>query len=415
MIRPLPLYIGLRYTRAKRRNAFTSFISLASTLGIALGVAVLLTVLSVMNGFDEQIRNHFFAMAPQVTVSTEQDLNVDLPQLTQRMDLISQVIQSAPFVSGEGMLIKNNVLRGVNVMGIIPHEETRVSQLNKQMTRGDLKGLTATSFNVVITQTLADQLSLQVGDPVNIFTSQATTTPLGLFPRYRRFNVSGIYSNSGNNLTQETVYIAINDAEKLFSAGRRVSGLHLKLKDIYQAPRVAKQLQRVLPSGFSVTDWTVESGAFFQALAMEKTMMFIILLLIIAIAAFNLVSMLVMVVNEKQADIAILRTLGATPNMIRNIFIIQGSLLGFWGTCMGLVIGIILTLNVTPVVNTLQQIFHVQFIPTAAYWSNYLPTQILAQDLVMVCAMSLGLSLLATLYPAFVAFRVQPAEALRYE
>ena len=415
MIRPLPLYIGLRYTRAKRRNGFISFISLASTLGIALGVAVLLTVLSVMNGFDEQIRNHFFAMAPQVTINTGEDITDNWRQLAHTASQIPQVRASAPFVSGEGMLIKGNLLRGVNIMGILPGEEIRISQLAKKTVNGNVNSLTPGSFNVMITRNLADQLSLKPKDPVNLFTSQATTTPLGLFPRYRRFTVSGIYNSVSNSIASDAVYINMEDAQKLLAAGPRVSGLHLKLTDIEDAPRVHRQIQRLLPGDFSVTDWTVESGAFFQALALEKTMMFIILLLVIAIAAFNLVSMLMMVVNEKQADIAILRTLGASPSTIRNIFIVQGTVLGIFGTLAGLAAGIILTLNVNPVVNALQHFFHVQFIPVTAYWSNFLPTKILVRDILIVCVMSLGLSVLATLYPAFVAFRIQPAEALRYE
>ena len=357
MIRPLPLYIGLRYTRAKRRNGFISFISLASTLGIALGVAVLLTVLSVMNGFDEQIRSHFFAMAPQVTINTEEDITDNWRQLAQTASQIPQVRASAPFVSGEGMLIKGDLLRGVNIMGILPSEETRISQLAKKTVTGNVNSLTPGSFNVMITRNLADQLSLKPGDPVNLFTSQATTTPLGLFPRYRRFTVSGIYNSVSNSIASEAVYINMEDAQKLLAAGPQVSGLHLKLTDIDDAPRVHRQIQRLLPGDFSVTDWTVESGAFFQALALEKTMMFIILLLVIAIAAFNLVSMLMMVVNEKQADIAILRTLGASPRTIRNIFIVQGTVLGIFGTLAGLAVGIILTLNVNPVVNALTTFF----------------------------------------------------------
>ncbi len=415
MIKPLPLYIGLRYIRAKRRNSFISFISFASTVGIALGVAVLLTVLSVMNGFDEQIRTHFFAMAPQVTVSTEQDIADTWPQLVKTVSQISEVQAAAPFISGEGMLVKSNLLRGVSVMGILPQAESRISQLARQTSDGNVNSLVPGSFNIMITQTIAQQLNLRTGDPINVLTSQATTTPLGLFPRYRRFIVSGIYNGSSNNSLQETVYIAMDDAQRLFAAGLRLSGVHLKLAHIYQAPRITQELQKLLPADFTVTNWTVESGAFFQALALEKTMMFIILLLIIAIAAFNLVSMLMMVVNEKQADIAILRTLGASPNTIRNIFILQGTLLGVFGTVIGLIAGIALTLNVTPVVNVLQQTFHVQFIPTTAYWSNYLPTKILSKDIIIVCAMSLGLSILATIYPALVAFRIQPAEALRYE
>jgi len=415
MIRPLPVYIGLRYTRAKRRNRFISFISFASTIGIALGVAVLLTVLSVMNGFDEQIRTHFFAMAPQVTLSTEQDITANWPELAKTVGQITGVQASAPFVSGEGMLVKTNLLSGVNVFGILPDQEAKISKLSQQMSSGNVDSLTPGRFNIVIPQSSATQLNLQVGDPINVFTSQATTTPLGLFPRYRQFTVSGIYNNAGSNTLQQPVYIAMDDAQRLFAAGRRISGLHLKLADVYQAPQISQRLQRLLPSEFSVTNWTVESGAFFQALAMEKTMMFIILLLIIAIAAFNLVSMLMMVVHEKQPDIAILRTLGATPTVIKNIFLVQGSVLGIFGTLIGLIAGLILTWKVNPVVNALQQTFRVQFIPTSAYWSNFLPTKILYSDVIIVCLISLGLSLLAALYPALVAYRVQPAEALRYE
>ena len=415
MIRPLPLYIGLRYIRAKRRNRFVSFISFASTLGIALGVAVLLTVLSVMNGFDHQIRTHFFALARQVTLSTEEKDSSHWQQWRQTLVPIANLKGSAPFISGEGMLIKGKTLQGVQVEGVVPGQEARVSQLAQLISSGSLDSLISGKFNVVITENLAQQLNLQIGDPVNVFTSQATTTPLGMFPRYRQFTVSGIYNNNSSSSIRESVFIAMEDAEKLFAAGPYTSGLHLKLADPYSATKTTVAVDKLFPQGFAVTNWTVESGAFFQALAMEKTMMFIILLLIIAIAAFNLVAMLVMVVHEKQADIAILRTLGAAPQSIRSIFIVQGMILGIFGTLIGLVAGIILTLNVNPVVNFLQQVFHVQFIASNAYSANYLPVKIDFQDIIIVCAMAFGLSLLATLYPAQVAFRIQPAEALRYE
>lgn len=415
MLRSLPFYIGLRYIRAKRRTGFISFISFASTLGIALGVAVLLTVLSVMNGFDQQIRSHFFALARQVTLSTEQEDISQWPQWRQQVNQLANVRESAPFVSAEGMLIKDKALHGVQVVGILPSEEVKVSQLAQLLSSGDLHSLTPGDFNLIITENLAQQLNLQVGDTVNVFTSQATTTPLGLFPRYRRFTVSGIYNNSSSSTIQEPVYIALADADKLFAAGSANRGLHLKLGNVYQASHTTAAVQQLFPQNFTVTNWTIESGAFFQALAMEKTMMFIILLLIIAIAAFNLVAMLVMVVHEKQADIAILRTLGATPHTIRNIFIVQGMVLGICGTVIGLVGGIILTLNVNPVVNFLQQALHVQFIAGSAYSANYLPVKIFYQDIIIVCAMAFGLSLLATLYPARIAFSIQPAEALRYE
>lgn len=415
MIRPLPLYIGLRYIRAKRRNQFISFISFASTIGIALGVMVLITVLSVMNGFDEQIKNHFFALAPQVTVSTEEDLAQSWPQWLDRFKTIPQVKAGAPFVGGEGILISGNHLQGVNLVGILPDQEVSVSKINQAIIEGNLTNLIPDSFQIVIGQSLAEQLDLNVGDPVNVLTSQTTTTPLGLFPRYRSFKVSGIFTDTSNGFGLAKVYIAMSDAEKLLAAGVHRSGLHIKLSDWSEAPAVRSKIQHLSPAGFTVTDWTQESGAFFQALAMEKIMMFIILLLIIGIAAFNLVSMLVMLVSEKQADIAILRTLGATPAMIRNIFITQGSLLGLIGMLGGLILGLILTVNITPVVNALQSWFHVQFIPTTAYWSNFLPHKIIASDVIGVCLIAFVLSVLATLYPAWMAFRIQPAEALRYE
>ncbi len=414
MIRPLPFYIALRYIRAKRRNRYISFISFASTIGITLGVMVLITVLSVMNGFDKQIRSHFFAIAPQVTISSEEDLTDSWSQLLKTVKQQPQVIASAPFISAEGMLIKGNNLRGVTILGIIPDQEIKVSALSHELVDGHLNTLTPDSFNIIIGQSLAQQLGAEMGHTVNVLTAQASTTPLGLFPRYRPFTISGIYTNSSSGFEQSKAFIAIDDANKLFAAGAHSTGLHLKLVDLYQAPKVTSALIKLLPS-YKVTDWTVESGVFFQALAMEKIMMFIILLLIIAIAVFNLISMLIMVVHEKQADIAILRTLGATPSMIRNTFIFQGSVLGLVGTLAGLVTGLILTLNITPVVNALQRWFHVQFIPTTAYWSNYLPIKIMPKDIIEVCCVSLVLSVLATLYPAWVAFRIQPAEALRYE
>ncbi len=317
MIRPLALYIGLRYTKAKRRNRFISFISLASMLGIALGVTVLITVLSVMNGFDEQIRNRFFALAPQVTVATGKDNQLEWSQLINTVQKLPEVKAVAPFVSGQAMLMKQGLLHGVNVLGILPSEEEHISNLSKQVIEGSLKSLQADTFNLVIGQSLALQLGLKKGDQVTLLTAQTTTTPLGLLPRYRRFTISGIFSNEGGfGFEQLLVYTALSDAQKLFLESHRLSGVHVKLFNLYQAAKVNKELHSILPIGYVISDWTEESGVFFQALAMEKMMMFIILMLIIAIAVFNLVSTLIMVVNEKQADIAILRTLGATPGQL---------------------------------------------------------------------------------------------------
>lgn len=398
MLNPLSLYIGLRYIRAKRRNGFVSFISFASTLGIALGVTVLITVLSVMNGFDQEIRTRFFATAPQVTVKTEENIQTTWPGLADTLHRVPGVQSVAPYVSGEGILINGRLMRGVSVMGVLENDDLRPGE-----------------FKVVLPQSLTNALTLRTGSAVNLLTAQATTTPLGLFPRYRQITVAGTYTDERIGNIETPIYMAMDDVQKLFAAGRHISGLHLQLRDVYQAPKISQKIQALLPPGYSVTNWTIESGAFFQALAMEKIMIFIILLFIIAIAAFNLISMLIMVVHEKQADIAILRTLGATPGMIRDIFILQGSVLGAVGTLFGLGGGILLSWQVTPVVNALQRWFHIQFIPTSAYWANVLPSKIMLQDVVTVCLIAFGLSVLATLYPAIVAFRIQPAEALRYE
>ncbi|MBS0350539.1 MAG: lipoprotein-releasing ABC transporter permease subunit [Proteobacteria bacterium] len=415
MIRPLSLYIGLRYIRAKRRNGFISFISFASTVGIALGVAVLITVLSVMNGFDQQIRSHFFALTPQVTISTQEQEIADFwNSLTEKIKSVKGVNGFAPFVSSEGMLVKDNVLRSILIEGISPQYEATISKLPQQTLAGNINQLVPGSFKVMVSASTAQQMNLQVGDAVNVLTSQATTTPLGLFPRYREFVVSGIYNNTGNNSLQEPIYMAMADAQKLLAAGPHLSGLHVKLNNLYQAPQMSKQFSKIV-ADFTVTDWTEESGAFFHALALEKTMMFIILLLIIAIASFNLVSMLIMVVYEKRSDIAILRTLGAAPSTIRNIFIFQGTLLGLSGVIIGLSAGLALTFYINPVADGLQQLFHVQFIPGGAYGAGFVPAKILWKDIISVCAIALGLSILATLYPAWVAFRIEPAEALRYE
>lgn len=414
MIRPLALYIGLRYTRARHCNRFISFIALVSMLGIALGVAVLIIVLSVMNGFDYQIRTQFFAIAPAVTVITGKNISKSWPNLQKTIGTNSRVIASAPFVTGMGILSNEGVISGINVLGILPSQEMKVSQLNKKMIGGRLNSLTEGSYNIVIGQKLADQLGLGLGDKINLFTPQVTTTPLGIFPQFRRFTVSGIFTmKSGFGFDVGIVYINMKDGVKLFPKGAH--GLHVKIKNIYQAPVVSNELQKLLPSGFSVINWTEQFGSFFNAIAMEKTIMFVILLSVVAVAVFNLVSMLVMVVNDKRADIAILRTLGASPRDIMSVFIIQGAIVGLIGTLIGIIVGVILALNATAIVNKIQEVFHVQFIKSSVYFINFLPSQLQWADVINVALIALTLSLIATIYPAIIAFQTEPAEALRYE
>ncbi len=416
MIRPLSLYIGLRYTRAKRRNHFISFISLASMLGIALGVTVLITVLSVMNGFDYQIRHRFFAIAPQVTVITGRNISQQWPELRTKILKLPNVTGVAPYVSGRGIINSDGQVSGLEVLGINPTLEGTISELPKSIVAGSLVTLKPNTFNIIIGQSLANNLGLSVGDHLIVFTPQINTTLAGAFPRYRQFTVSGIFkTSSGFGFEGSVAYINMQDAARLFPPGVGTSGFHVKLSNLYSANAVSQMIQNLLPATFSVTNWTVQFGAFFQALAMEKTMLFIILLLIVAVAAFNLVSTLVMVVNDKRADIAILRTLGASPGTIMRTFIIQGAVVGLIGTLLGLIGGLLLSWNVTAISNGIQNLFHVQLIKSSIYFINYLPSRVQMSDIILVCSVAFGLSLLATLYPASLAFRTQPAEALRYE
>jgi len=413
----LSLFIGWRYTKAKRRSAFVSFIALASMLGIALGITVLITVLSVMNGFDQQIRSRFFAVVPQLSVYT----GLTQTEATQRLayQAISKskyVVASSPYVSGNAMLMSNSVLNGLQLIGVNPDKESNTSKIAQQMVDGSLNSLAAGQYNIVIGQSLANKIGVTVGDKVTIFTAQFNITLAGSFPRHRQFTVGGIFhASDGFGFDTSLAYLNIDDAAILFKGGQATKGYHVKLQDLYLAPVAAKDLQSSLPMGFLVNNWTQTAGAFFSALQMEKTMMFVILLLIIAVAVFNLVATLVMVVNDKRADIAILRTIGAPPSMVMLTFIFQGAIIGLIGTIIGVVCGVILSLNVTDLTNWIQHIFNIQLISADTYYVDYLPSLLSVADVIRVSVIAFVLSLLATLYPAWTAFKTKPAEALRYE
>ena len=416
MYRPIALTVGLRYTRAKRRNHFISFISLISMLGIALGVAVLITVLSVMNGFDTEIHQRFFAVAPQVTLMTQRDLSDSWSKVAREIQKIPEIKAESPYINGKGMLSYEGQVSGVSIMGINPIDESKTSQLADKMLLGQLDSLVAGDFNMLVGEQLAMDLNLSLGDQVVLLTPQASRTPLGIMPRYKRFTVSGIFRiGNGFGFDNGLAYINLEDAHRLFKGSSVVSGFHISLTDLYKASLVSNELQNELPRQFMVTNWMEQFGAFFSALAMEKTMMFFILLLIIAVAAFNLVASLVMMVNDKQSEIAILRTMGASKKQIMLIFIIQGGLIGFLGSLMGLVGGVILALNATAVVDFIQRVFHVQLISSSVYYVDYLPSRIEWSDLLIILIISLFMSLIATLYPAYKAARTQAAEVLRYE
>ena len=416
MFKPAALFIGLRYTRAKRRNHFISFISLVSMLGIALAIMVLITVLSVMNGFDREIQKRVFSMVPPLTITSVSGSVADWQHLQKTVDTVPEITASAPYVTGEVLLNYSGSVQPAIVTGILPEQEKNVSQIATKMVQGQLSALKPGQFGIVLGENLAERLSATLGDKVVVMTPQGTVSPIGFIPRFKRFTVVGIFrAGSGFGFDVGLGFIALKDAQTLIGLNQNITGLHLSTKNVYAAPHIADTLSGMLEPDAIVTTWADTFGDFFHAVQLEKTMMFLILLLMLAVAAFNMVSTLVMVVSEKEPDVAILRTFGATPKLIMGIFIIQGGIIGVFGTLLGVLAGVLLAANVTELVNWIQHVFHVQFISSNVYFVNYLPSQIEWSDILKICIASLFLSLIATIYPAWRASKMDPVESLRYE
>ncbi len=414
MYKPLALFIGLRYTRSKKKNHFVSFISLSSMIGIGLGVMVLITVLSVMNGFDQEIHRRFFGMAPEITITGFDEQLSDWQSLAKKIRTLPGVKAIAPYVGGQGLLTHDGQVLPIVLTGVDPAIEESVTHLNKKLLAGSMQDLQ--HFGIILGKGLADNLGVMIGDKITIMIPQATVTPAGMIPRFKRFTVVGVFSaGSGFNFDTKLTFTNIQDAQKLMQMGANISGIKIKINNVYQAPELTAQISKFIGEEYQVSNWTQQFGAFFQAVKLEKTMMFMILLLIIAVAAFNLVSSLVMVVNDKQAEIAILRTIGATPATILRVFIVQGMMVGIVGTIFGLIGGLILAENATAIVNWLQSIFHIKVLSSSIYFVDYLPSKILWSDLWQICAMALLMSFLATIYPAWRASKTVIAEALHYE
>lgn len=415
MIRPYELFIGLRYTRAKRRNHFISFISLTSMLGTALGVTALITVLSVMNGFDKELRSRILGVAAHLTITGDTGRLRDWRAVEKVADSDAEVLGSAPYVQGQGMLIRGKTASGVVVRGILPEDEPRVADIGDKMISGKLSDLKPTEFGIILGRDLAWKLDADLGTRLALVVPEGQITAAGLLPRMKRFTVVGIFDIGMYEYDSGLVLINIKDAALLYQMPGEVSGLRLKLVDVDSAPLVADRLETKLGDGYRARDWTREHANFFRALKMEKTVMFIILLLIVAVAAFNIVSTLVMVVTDKEAEIAILRTLGATPRSIMTIFMVQGTVIGVVGTLMGAIGGILLAHNVDVVVPFLERLFHTTFLAKDVYYISELPSDMRWPDVMVITGASLLMGFLATLYPAHRASQTQPAEALRYE
>jgi lipoprotein-releasing system permease protein len=415
MFKPMELYVGLRYTRAKRRNHFISFISLTSILGIALGVTALITVLSVMNGFEKELRARILGMAAHATITGIGGTLADWPAVAEVAARHTGVVGVAPYISAEAMLTHGEAVRGAVVRGVLPEEEPRVSEIVQSMTAGSLESLKDGSYGIILGKDLAQNLGVTMGDRVTLVAPEVRVTPAGVLPRLRRFTVVGIFEVGMYEYDAALAFINLADAARLFRLGDEVSGVRLKLGDMYQAPRVSRELTRELPGSYWVTDWTQHHVNFFRAIKTEKTVMFVILALIVAVAAFNIVSTLIMVVTDKESDIAILRTLGAAPASIMGIFIVQGSVIGVVGTLLGAAGGVALALNVETIVPAIESVLGVKFLSPDVYYISDLPSDMQWVDVVRISLVALLLSLVATLYPAWRASRTQPADALRYE
>ncbi|WP_455209966.1 lipoprotein-releasing ABC transporter permease subunit [Kaarinaea lacus] len=416
MFKPLELFVGLRYIRAKRRNQFISFISLTSILGIILGVTALITVLSVMNGFVTELRERILSMASHVVVSGFDGELQDWRSIAGDIQNHQpRVIGLAPFIQGEGMLTAGQQVKGVLVRGVIPAEERKVSDVHAKMLTGELSDLKAGNYNIVLGKGLARSLGVMVGDKVTLVTPKALSTPAGILPRLKRFTVSGVFEVGHNEYDTALAIVHLEDAAKLYRMGDGVSGIRLKLDDLFAATQVSYELSDYLRGSYWITDWTRQHANFFRAVQLEKRMMFLILMIIVIVAAFNILSALVMVVTDKQSDIAILRTLGASPRSIMIIFMVQGTIIGIAGTLLGMAGGVSLALNVDTVVPAIERLFGIQFMPADVYYISDFPSELHWDDVIQICSFAFLISVLATLYPAWNASRTQPAEALRYE
>ena len=409
------LFIGLRYTRSRQRTRFISVISLISIVGIALGMTVLVTVLSVFNGFQREVRTRMLGAVAHVQIQGFGETLPDWKSVAQLAAKNPEVQASAPYVSAQGLLTSGGQVRGAFVRGIVPELEDTVDDLGRSMRRGDLASLKSGEYNIVLGEPLARALGAVPGDRIVLVAPQGQVTPAGVIPRLRQFTVTGTFNIGHYEIDSTLSLVHLEDAQRLYRLGDQVSGVRLKLDDFWRAPAVARELLPLLPPNATVLDWTRMNATYFRAVDLEKRMMSLLLFFIIAIAAFNLVSSLFMVVKEKNSDIAILRTLGASPGGVMKIFMIQGLVIGVVGVFFGIVFGVLGALNVDVIVKFVEQLFHFKFLPVDVYQISDLPSELRYTDVAATALVSFVLSALMTIYPSWRASKLNPAEALRYE
>lgn len=414
MFQPLAAFIGWRYTRSRRRDHFISFIALISLLGMILGVAALIVVMSVMNGFESELRGRILALIPHGFIESPDGRLRDWQALAADVPHTPGLLAAAPFVGGSAMLANHGPVRGVQLWAIDTEYERQVSDIGRHVVEGRYENLRATPFGIVIGDILARNLGAMVGDSIEVILPKVTVTPMGVFPRQKRFTVAAIF-RSGSQLDGSTAFINLSDGQRLYQMGEAVTGLRVAAADLFEAGPLLQRWNAAHGNQFAVHDWSQTQGSLFQSVRMEKTMVGLLLFVIVGIAAFNIVSILTMMVNDKRSDIAVLRTMGASPRSVMIIFMVQGAVIGLSGVLIGALIGVPLALNAGAIVETLEKLVGAQVFDPRVYFISRIPSVVIPVDVVKICVAAWLLSLLAAIYPARRAAQIQPAEALRYE